>query len=437
MSKHAWILPWLLAASAAGQDLGEDEIEPPQPLPDSVRELERRIAELEAGRPAQELAASPIDLSGDELPSIEAAHHDHVLARPWFENVELGGYGAFTYLDTGGVGTAENGSFLVKEASLFVRAEVWERTFFSSETWMTRFPASSGFTVAELNLTFTDLFAKDGERGVGLKAGRFEIPFGEEYLRWDANETEFITFSAADPYGIDEGVELYGDLGEAHWIAAVTNGAGNNGADDSRSKLFAGKLYGAPRSDVYLSGSVLSNDDTGQSALRLSGHALAPVGTSGPSSAGSSPSRAVDATCWEVDCLLGGSRRASVDLQIGQAAIDDDVSAFDRDLSWWHVLPRVRLNDELTLLVRYSEIGTYDSDEGYLFSGKPIAKGEDLGYDTSVLRRLSGGLSWSVNPHVTAKFEIGRDSFDLIDVSPLDDEDDERLFFGFELVASY
>jgi hypothetical protein len=97
----------------------------------------------------------------------------------------------------------------------------------------------------------------------------------------------------------------------------------------------------------------------------------------------------------------------------------------------------LRLTDELELVVRYSAIGTFDDDEGYLFRGKIAAQGEDLGYDSSALKRLAAGARWKVNPRVSAKVEVGHDWFDLIDASSLDAENDERLYVGFELVASF
>ena len=325
---------------------------------------------------------------------------------------------------------------LVKESSLFLVAEVWKRTFFFTELVLTRFPGSGGPRLGEINLQFTDLFAKADERGIGLKLGRFEIPFGEEYFRWDANETPFITFSAADPYGVDEGVEAYGALGGVNWIAAVTNGSDGSGADDGSSKLVAAKLSGKLHSDFYFSGSALITGDTQASAFRLSGNSLAPVGAGGPSAAGASPSSTVDSTCWELDCRMFQDRRASVALNFGQAKIED-IDPFDRGLSWWQLLPRIRINDRLDALLRYSEIRTDDADEGYRFSGKPIAEGESLGYDTHSLRRLSAALCWTVNPHLIGKFEIGHDWFELIDASAQEDENDGRLYFGLELVASF
>jgi hypothetical protein len=112
-------------------------------------------------------------------------------------------------------------------------------------------------------------------------------------------------------------------------------------------------------------------------------------------------------------------------------------NAFDRELTWFLVEPVIRLRSDLELLVRWSEIGTYDDDEGYRFAGKILADGETLGYDTRAFRRVSAGLCWTANTHMAVKFEVGRDHFDLIDGATQDANNDERLYFGVEVVGSF
>ncbi len=422
---------------AAAQELQEDPPIPP-PVWEEILRLRARLEALEREHDplATSRATESIDLSGEEVQPLPTTS-EHVLARPWYDNIALSGYGALAYLDSGGTGTTSDGSFVVKEASLFLDAQVWERTSFFTEVWLARYQFGTGFSLNEYYLQFSNLFAPDGEQGLGVKAGKFELPFGEEYLRWDANETPLITFSAADPYGVDEGVELYGALGPVHWITAVTNGATGSGADDGPAKLGVAKLYGDLNQDLYWSASVLGTGTTQRSALRLGGSTITSVGFEGDSSAGTSPSDEVKSLCWELDTRIASTRVAHLNLQFGRAGIDDEEDAFDRDLSWFLVEPAFRLREDLELVLRWSEIGTYDDEEGYRFAGKQMADGETFGYDVSVMRRLSTGLRWTVNPHLAVKFEAGQDHFDLIDASALDEDNNERLFFAVELVASF
>ncbi len=433
---RAWFVLFLIAPGVQAQELAAED--PAAPLWEEILRLRERLDELEARGGEQDAGQrATVDLSGDELTSIEG-NRDHVLSRPWYDNVALSGYGALLYLDSGNAGTTPEGSFILKEASLFVDAEVWKNVSFSSEIWLARYLYGNGFSLGELYLQFSGLGADEdaGERGLGLRVGRFEIPFGEEYLRWDANETPMITFSAADPYGIDRGVELFGAAGPVHWIAAVTNGASGS-ADDGPAKQVALKLYGEPHRDLYTSASALVTGDTEESAFRLSGSTLTPVGADGASSAGTSPSDEVNVLCWQVDVRIAEERRSSVALQFARGRVDDDEDAFDRELTWFLVMPEIRVTESVHLVARYSAIGTFDDDEGYRFEGKHVADAEVLGYDTSSLRRLSGGVFWSLNPNLAVKFEVGQDRLELIDGSTLDANNDERFFFGVEVVGSF
>ena len=97
MSQSSAIAWLLLTAVAGAQDLGEGESVPSSSLADVVRILQSRVEQLEAEREARNAfpPTTPIDLSGEELPSIVAPDRDHVLSRPWYENLTFSGYGAF------------------------------------------------------------------------------------------------------------------------------------------------------------------------------------------------------------------------------------------------------------------------------------------------------------------------------------------------------
>ncbi len=120
----------------------------------------------------------------------------------------------------------------------------------------------------------------------------------------------------------------------------------------------------------------------------------------------------------------------------GAAEVRDDDSTFDRDLRWFTLEPYVRLGASHYLALRYSEIGTYDAREGYHFDGKTFAGGNGaFGYDVRRFQRLGLGWGWNPNPRVRAKFELGRDWFDLIDSSQLDPENSDRTFAGVEIAV--
>ena len=73
MLKAAWIAPFVRASAVRGQDLADDPTAAAHPLWETVRQLQARMAALEAER------AQSIDPSGEESPSIDG---DDVL-RAW------------------------------------------------------------------------------------------------------------------------------------------------------------------------------------------------------------------------------------------------------------------------------------------------------------------------------------------------------------------
>ncbi|HTF89788.1 MAG TPA: hypothetical protein VK843_15350 [Planctomycetota bacterium] len=428
------------AAAASAQDL-HDQSSPQDPV---QRELERLRARVEAlerdgSKPADKTPGDAIDLSGAELPSIVPSHAEGISARPWYENVDLSGYGAFGYYDSGGTGTVHDGAFLVKEASLFIDAPVWKNVSLFFEIWVTHYLFDSGgaFDIGELYVKFSDLFGTGDGAHLGLKLGRIDIPFGEDYLRQDASDDPLISLSAADVWAIEEGAAAYGRAGALHWVLAIANGNIDIGGDDGPSKLLCAKLYGDAHRDLYLSASVLESGRTRASTVWLGRGLITPVGLFAPSAGGTSPNDEVESTLWEVDAHIGAARRGSLRLQFGEAMIDDRASAFDRNLLWFSAEPAMRLSDKLSLILRYSQVATDDADEGYSFQGDVFGSGDALGYDMHRMERLACGILWTINPHAKLKLELGHDWIDLIAASPFDAENDERLYGAVEVVASF
>jgi hypothetical protein len=378
-----------------------------------------------------------IDLSGEELPALPGEGSDAPW-QSWLERISLWGYGAAAYADTGGTGAHPDGAFLVPDATLFLEALVTARSSFFLELLLERNNSIEyeSVDIGELYLRFRDVLGEEGEDRLGVKAGRFDVPFGEDYLRFDSVDNPLITNSAAFPYAIDEGLLAHGELGGLGWITSVSNGSQDSSSSDGPAKSFALKLYGEPLEGLYLSASGLTTGEVHQSALLLSGYYLSAVGCYGPSTVGTSPSDTVKAHLWEADAALGGERW-QLRGGFGQAFLDDEVSFFDRDISWFEVEPLFRITPQVYVAARYSAIGTSSDDEGYRFDGAFTGGGDELGYDTHRLWRVSLALGWTPNPNLTFKLEAGRDGFDLIDGSPFEAENDERTYFGGEIVLAF
>jgi len=411
-------------------------------LTPSLQGAEQTQSQQPAG--GQTGSSSPVDLSVRERPAIDGDTDSDVRARPWWRNFDIYGFGAAGYYDTGSDATRANGGFEIKEASLFIEADVWDDTSFFVELQTNRLGKDDQlFTrTGEAYIYFHSL-RLGGLSPIGLKLGRVDIPFGEEYLWQDASDNPLITNSAAYPYGWDEGVVLFGDFSDRFsWVAAVMDGTDARSQEDNSDKSVTLKVYGNPTAPLYLSASWMTNGANSKSAIEFAGSHFQPVGASHVSTLGSSTSAEVDSSMFEFNAkyqLLRSdpSKNAYVAFSVGGAQQDDSGAIFDRSFRWYSVEPYVSFGDRWYAVLRYSEIGTYEDDEGYHFDGKTFAGGNGtFGYDTKRFRRLGLGLGWMPNPNVKAKFEIGKDWFDLIQVSTLANGGD-RDFIAFEIAARF
>jgi hypothetical protein len=428
---------------ATGQEPGTGSSVPPGEI--DVEELLRRIESLESkleeqGSESSEAGPTRVDLDDEEVPFLYGESDEHILGRPWYKNIDVWGFGAFDYLMTGDEGTHPDGSFIVKESTVFLEADVWEGDSLFFELQVNRLGKDDSLAVrtGEVNVHFRDVWRNERGDHLGVKVGRLDIPFGEEYLWQDASDNPLFSTSAAYPYGYDEGVALYGSYRGVGWIASLMDGTDERSFEDDPAKALNLKLYGEPASRVYVSGSFMINGEAEKSAFEFGGSHFQPVGAGGTSSAGVSPSEKVDASLYELDTTLELSEGMDLDLSFGQAFVDDEVGAFDRDITWYSIQSRYQFTPEVYGVFRYSEIGTFDSDEGYHFDGKIVSKGNStFGYDAESLRRISAGLGWSWNPHSVIKLEVGQDRFEVIDGSPLDPDSSGETFFAVELVAMF
>ena len=109
-----------------------------------LQALEQRIEQLSSGIDTQESAtrgesgeSTPgtplVNLEAHEITSIDDQDGSNVLSNPWWRNFDISGFAAAGYYDTGSAGTRDKGGFEIKEASLFVTAEVWDDVEFFTE----------------------------------------------------------------------------------------------------------------------------------------------------------------------------------------------------------------------------------------------------------------------------------------------------------------
>lgn len=217
---------------------------------DRLDALAKKVQELEAARP------EPANAGSDEAVPARSGLN--------FGRVNLSGEGGVAFLNTGEEGFAPHSEFRVDEARLFVEAPIWDEVYAYGEAdGATRENTDLGLKLGELYLDFQDasrLWGKDGQ--LNVRAGRLDIPFGEEYLTRFAIDNPLILHSVPDLWGMDPGIELYGTLGKFCYVVAVQNGSDANGVQDfDGDKSVAGRIGYDPAPWLHFSVSGMRTGD--------------------------------------------------------------------------------------------------------------------------------------------------------------------------------
>ena len=417
------------AAGAVAQDPGPQPVAPqvaPQPVDLSAPDyasLDDARRSLNAGSAAQDRVPPPPPL----MPP----------ARQWFERFDLWGYVSGAYLHTSSGGSRPGGALLVDQASLFLQAEVKEDVTAFLELQTDGFPQSnSSVRTGEVHVHVRRLAQLGDDGELGLKVGRFDLPFGEYYLLQDAPDNPLVSYPVALPYGWDEGVLVYGSWAGLRFVGALTEGNFDRTSQRGLAPSVTLRVGGDPCRGLSLSASWFRGGETAVSSFCFSGAALTPVGGDAASTLGSSPKMLARAQLGEVDVLWRPHAALQLRAAVGHGRIDDADPAFDRDITWFVVEPAWWPRPNVAIVGRWSEAGTYDDDEGYRFEGKPFGNGTaSAGYDLQRLRRLSLGVSWKPSPAIVLKVEAGCDHLHTIAASAI--PDDDRTFVGVQAVFSF
>ncbi|HZZ58566.1 MAG TPA: hypothetical protein VFE31_12105 [Opitutaceae bacterium] len=336
--------------------------------------------------------------------------------------VHLSGEAGAAYFATGSDGEFPNGEFRIDEARLYLDAPVWGDVYFHGEIDpMTREAQDDSTHLGEVFAEVEDL-----PGGVNLRAGRFNIPFGEEYQFRNVMENSLISHSLADIWGFDEGVELYGSGGPWSYAAAVLDGSVNplNRGHDGVSA--AARVGFDPNANWGL---ILSAMTTGNVSARQD--TISAVWFAGGFFVGLPGATDFHVTLVEADAHAawrGGHVRAAA----GVAAYADNGPAGDsRNLSYAYAEGVQPLFGSLYGAVRYSAIA---APKGYPLTGQGTA--EDYlfgGVLTTHLERLSLGLGYRFADPLLLKVDFSQEWGRTIGEG---DRDGENLF-GTELGVKF
>ncbi|TAL04888.1 MAG: hypothetical protein EPO07_04560 [Verrucomicrobia bacterium] len=316
-----------------------------------IAQLAKQVAEIKSVAPAK-----PVTQNESETTSPKGFN---------LGKVHISGEGAVGFFRTGSEGFAPNGEFRVDEAKLFVEAPVWKDVYFFSElNLFTREDTDLNLQLGELYLDFenvSQLWQQDGQ--LNLRLGRFDIPFGEEYLSRDAIDDPLISHSLMDFWGVDEGVEVYGAIAKLQYVLAVQSGGASSARDFTADKSVTLRLSGDPISWLHVGASAMRTGDVdvmneGWSELWFGGGWFGPIS---PSATQVHANLAQGDVTFRLPCghvkLSGGYARYG----------DNDPSADNgRDIWFYSVEGLHRFTRKFYAAARFSQIL---AERGYLLVG--------------------------------------------------------------------
>lgn len=269
----------------------------------------------------------------------------------------LSGEGGVAFFDSQRGGPFPNSEFRVDEAKLFVDAQVFNDVYFFAElNLFAREDGDAMLDVGELYVDFENvsrLWHRDN--ALSIRVGRFDIPFGEEYISRDAIDNPLVAHALSDLWGVDEGVEFYGRAGQFQYVLAVQNGGDPSTRDFNSDKAVVARLGFDPTGWLHLSASAMRTGDLDAqndfvSALWFGNGFIRALG---------SP---VTTTKFHADLVEGDVAvrwpRGDVKAAGGYIRYDDNDAATDnrRDVYYYYVEAQQDLTSKLYAAARFSQI---------------------------------------------------------------------------------
>jgi hypothetical protein len=275
----AWLICVLQARSAeSGGDVStitipadawREVLEQNRALRSQLESQQRQIDELRQRVDRFPIAAPfATDSSTDEMPS---APEPISRVEP-NRRVILGGEAGVAFI-AGEANTAfPNEEFRIDDARLFVEAEVARNVYVFTELELTsRESPDEFFRLGECYLEGADLpLPWSRDHTFTVRAGRLDVPFGEEYQRRGVTENPLISHSLSDLWGVDEGLAVFGRVDAWDYILAVQNGGNPTLRDYLGDKSVTARIGVRPGRGWRTSASVMRTGDLSSSNDRFS-----------------------------------------------------------------------------------------------------------------------------------------------------------------------
>lgn len=315
-----------------------------------------------------------------------------------------------------------NEEFRVDDARLFLEAELAQGIYLVSGLELFRRESGNdAVEVGNLFVDFENVLGLEGELDhlYNLRLGRFDIPFGHEYLNRYVMENPLISHSVSDLWGIDQGLGLYGDFDRFSYALAVQNGNGSLLRDFDPDKSITARFGYQATDDLSLSVSWMRTGDLNaernqKSEIWIGDVVFRSIGSPQTTRFHAELAQVDFSYSWRGGQLLGS---------YGQADYGDNDPLGDnrRDFEFFHLEARQNLTDRLYAAARYSEMTI---DGGYPITGNG-ARSIYLsgGLLTEQLERLSLGFGYWVKDDVVMKMEYSFEDGEMVDGTSREDTD--------------
>jgi hypothetical protein len=414
--------------------------------PERVEALEKRNAVLEQQN--QDLARRLDDLEAreQERERVESARQDAELGAglaDWARRIRVSGSANMGYY-RGDDSPFQDLSFQVWDARFFLDADlgrdvrigelpIARNVGFTFEWNLVRLgevQSDSGAT--QVGEIFVELQRLGDQPWLNAQVGRFQIPVGENYLRFSKGykDNPFITNTVGGPWWWDEGVRVYGsdERRRFGYVASISDGDTPFASDSSREPQGTLKLWVEPTRWLHASVSGLFSGETRRGALWLGEIWATPIGAMSDlptfqdgAIVPPAPGQIDTSSLLAADVILTHEKLGRLWLGGGRWGIDAADSGYDRDLWYWiaeAILEGRALSPELApfyLALRANGFGTYDDDAGYILD---VRDADRFGYNAQLLHAYSIALGWRLTRWTTLRLEYTRRYVELVDGVP-------------------
>ena len=390
---------------------------------EDVRALVEQNRQLTQQISAQQKQIDELRARLDHLQPSVAADQSPVPVADSGRQIRVSGEAGMAFFNSGKEGNFPNSEFRADEAKVFIEAPIWKNVyFFGGLDLVTREANDEYFHVGELYVDVENLLSAGRTQTLSLRAGRFNLPFGEEYQVRNVVDNPLISHSLPDIWGIDEGVQVYGTLGRVRYNLAVQNGGHKTLHDYNSDKAVTMRLAFDPTSYLHLSASALRTGklDAANDALSEVWFANAFFRPLGPTAT----TRTFSAELFELDAI-GHWKSGQLKAMAGWGNFDDDNTAADdaRHLNFYSIEAFQQLAGDLSGAVRFSGIR---APKGYPLAGQGnVGKYFYNPYAplATSLQRLSVGLNYRFAPPLVWKVEYSRETGNHLNGSKRSDTD--------------